>query len=135
MLPDSPQQLTLFVGAVKDFSFGVGVRMERVARWKTKTSSLGKYITAADAAHFAISMVMGNLVQILFRAGHYSAEVVTDSRVALTAIEDTRDWTLSVITGITEQTLKVEDAGGRVTLTWLANRNNYEGYKFADAAA
>ncbi|KAI7704569.1 hypothetical protein KC353_g13409 [Hortaea werneckii] len=135
MLPDSPQQLTLFVSTVKDFSFGVGFAWRERRAWKTKTSSLGKYITAADATLFTIDMVMGSLVQILLRADHYSAEIVTESRLALAAFEQTGDWTLPVVTEIREHASKVEDAGGRVTLTWLPNRDHYEGYKFADAAA
>lgn len=103
--------------------------------WKTKTSSLGKYITAADATLFAIDMVMESLVQILLRADHYSAEIVTESRLALAAFEKDGDWTLPVVTDIREHTSRVEDAGGRVTLACLPNRDHYEGYKFADAAA
>lgn len=98
------------MSTVKDFSFGLGVAWRERRAWKTKTSSLGKYITAADATLFAIDMVMGSLVQILLRADHYSAEIVTESRLALAAFENTGDWTLPVIRDIREHTSKVEDA-------------------------
>ena len=57
MLPDHSQQLTLFVQTTKDASFGVGAARKEWNGWKTKTASLGKYLTEADAALFGISMV------------------------------------------------------------------------------
>jgi len=62
MQPDHPHQLTLFVSTIHDESFGVGVAWKERGTWKTKVSSLGKHITSADAALFAIDMVMENLV-------------------------------------------------------------------------
>lgn len=62
---------------------------------------------------------------------------MTESRLALAAVEHTVDWVLllPVITDISRQTSKVEDVGGQVALTWFANGNNYEGYQFAEGAA
>ena len=65
MQPDHPQQSTLFVSTAKDVSFGVGVAWRERRAWKTKVSSKGSYITAADAALVAIGMVMQNLTTIL----------------------------------------------------------------------
>jgi hypothetical protein len=56
MLPDNPQQMTLFVRAAKDASFGVGAAWKERNCWKTKAASLGKHLTEADAALFGISM-------------------------------------------------------------------------------
>jgi len=69
MQPDHSHQLTLFVSTIHDVSFGVGVAWKERGTWKTEVSSLGKHITTADAALFAIDMVMENLVSTLSRAG------------------------------------------------------------------
>lgn len=85
--------------------------MERTLRLEDKASSLGKYITTADAALFAIDMAMRDLIPILLRADHCFAEIVTESRAGLAAIESAEHWTLPIITDIQRQTLKVENAG------------------------
>jgi hypothetical protein len=48
-------------------------------------SALGKHITAADAAFFAIDLVMKNLVSTLKKADHSTAEIVTESRISTDA--------------------------------------------------
>lgn len=118
MLPDHPRQLTIFVSATKDVSYGMEAAWRERHLWKTKASSLDKYVTAADAALFAVDMIMRDLIPTLSRADHCSAEIVTESRLALTAIETAGHWTLPVITDIRRQTSKVEDASGRVTLSY-----------------
>lgn len=118
MLPDHPRQLTIFVSATKDVSYGMEAAWRERHLWKTKASSLDKYVTAADAALFAVDMIMRDLIPTLSRADHCSAEIVTELRLALTAIETAGHWTLPVITDIRRQTSKVEDAGGRVTLSY-----------------
>jgi hypothetical protein len=50
-------------------------------------SSLGKHITTADTPLFAIGIATKNLKSILSRAHHSHAEIVTESRIGLTAIE------------------------------------------------
>jgi hypothetical protein len=54
ILPDNPQQMTLFVRAAKDASFGIGAAWKERNGWKTKAVSLGKHLTEADAALFGI---------------------------------------------------------------------------------
>jgi hypothetical protein len=98
-------------------------------------SSLGKHITTADAAVFAIGMVTKNLVSTLSKADRSLAEIVTESRIGLTAIGGRGQWTLPVVASIKRQTQRVEDAGGRVALTWLPNDEDVEGYDIANAAA
>ena len=61
MQPDHSHQLTLFVSTNQDVSFGVGVAWREQSVWKMRVSLLGKHITTADAALFAIGMVMDNL--------------------------------------------------------------------------
>jgi hypothetical protein len=84
MLPDHPQQMTLFVRATKDASFGVGAAWKERNCWKTKVASLDKHPTEADAALFGNSMVGKDLLSNLSRANHQGAEIVTKSRLALT---------------------------------------------------
>lgn len=135
MQPDNPQQLTLFVSTTKDVSFGLGIAWRECRAWKTKMSSLGNHITTADAAIVAISMGAKNLIPILSRTNHLRAEIVTESRVALAAIQSSEQWTPPVVTGIKRHAHGVEEAGGRVVLTWLSNCEDVEGYKIARAAA
>jgi hypothetical protein len=86
MQPDHPHQLTLFVSTNQDVSFGVGAAWKEESVWKTRVSSLGKHITTADAALFAIGMVTKNLVSTLLKIDHSTAETVTESRIGLVAI-------------------------------------------------
>lgn len=87
MQPDHSHQLTLFVSTIQDVSFGAGAAWKEQGVWKTRVSSLGKQITTAEAALFAIDMVMENLVSTLSKADRSAAEIVTDSRIGLRALE------------------------------------------------
>ena len=78
--------MTLFVRAAKDASFGVGAAWKERNGWKTKVASLGKHLIEADAALFGISMVGKDLLSNLLRTNHQRAEIVTDSRLALTEL-------------------------------------------------
>ena len=91
-------------------------------------SSLGNYITIADATLFAIGTGMKNLNSILSRTDNCRAEIATESRAALTAIQSSEQWILPVVTDIKRHAHGVEEAGGRVVLTWLSNREDVEGY-------
>ena len=135
MQPDNPQQLTLFVSTTKDATFGLGLAWKEQYAWKTKTSPLGNHITTADAALFAIGMGVKNLNSILARTDHCRAEIATESRAALTAIRGSEQWALPIVTGIKRHAQSIEDAGGRVVLTWLSHREDVEGYKIARATA
>jgi hypothetical protein len=135
MQPDHSHQLTLFVSTNQDVSFGVGAAWKERGVWKTRASSLGKHITTADAALFAIGMATKNLVSILSKADRSIAEIVTGSRTRLDAIGGRGQWTLPIVENIKRQAQHVEDAGGRVTLTWLSNDEDVEGYDIANTAA
>jgi hypothetical protein len=93
----------LFIIAVKDISFSVGVAWMDGSGWKTKAWSLGKYLTEGDAVLFGINMVTKNLLSILRRADHCCAEIATKSRVALNAADNSRQWALPAITYIKRQ--------------------------------
>lgn len=135
MQPDHSHQLTLFVSTSQDVSFGVGAAWKERGVWKTRMSSLGKHITTADAAVFAIDMVMKNLVSTLSKADNSTAEIVTESRIGLVTIGVRGQWTLPNVASIRRHARRVEDAGGRVALTWLSNDEDVEGYDMANAAA
>jgi hypothetical protein len=135
MLPDHPQQMTLFVRATKDASFGVGAAWKERNGWKTKAASLGKHLTEVDAALFGIGMVGKDLLSNMSRTNHQCVEIVTNSRLALMEIQSTRHWVLPIITDIKRQARRVEEEGGRVVLAWLPSGNNCEAYKAASAAA
>jgi hypothetical protein len=82
--PDHSTQQTLYVSTIQDVGFGVEVaRTERCVR-KTKVLLLGNHITTADAALFAICMVVKDLTSILVWADHFFVEIVTGSRLGLT---------------------------------------------------
>ena len=135
MLPDHPQQVTLFVGAKKDVSFGVGAAWKESNGWKTKAASLGKFVTESETVLSAIDMVAKVLLPILSRTNQQRAEIMTRSKLALIEVQSTRQWALPITTKIKEQTKRIEEEGGRVILTWLSDNNTREGYKVADNAA
>jgi hypothetical protein len=119
MLPDYPQQLTLFVRTTKDSSLGVGAAWKERDGWKTKAASLGKHLTGMDAALFGISMVGKDLLSNLSRMNHQRAEIVKNSRLARTELQSTRNWVLPIIKDIKRKAKQVEEEGGRVR--WLRN--------------
>lgn len=135
MLPNHPQQMTLFVKATKEVSFGAAAAWKERNGWKTKAIPLGKYLTEAEAALFAVGMVMKDLLSILSRADYQRAEIVTESLPALTAVQSVKQWSLPIITDIKRQARRVDEAGGWVALTWLPSNIDSEGHKIADAAA
>jgi hypothetical protein len=135
MLPNHPQQMTLFVRATKDASFGVGAAWKERNGRKTKAASLGKHLTEVDAALFGIGMVGKDLLSNMSRTNHQCVEIVTNSRLALMEIQSTRYWVLPIITDIKRQARRVEEEGGRVVLAWLPSSNNCEAYKATSAAA
>jgi hypothetical protein len=59
-------------------------------------SSLGKHITTADAAVFAIDMTTKNLISTLSKADRSRAEIVTESRAGLVAVGDKGHWALLI---------------------------------------
>lgn len=135
MQPDHSHQLTLFVSTIQDVSFGVGAAWKEQGGWKTRVSSLGNYITTVDAPLFAIDMVTKNLVSTLSKADHSTAEIVTESRTGLVAIRDREQWTLPIVASIERQAQRVEDAGGRVIVTWLSNDEDVKGYDITKTVA
>jgi hypothetical protein len=135
MLPEYPLQTTLFVELARDVSVGVGAAWKERDGWKTRVASLGKYLTETDAAAFAIGMVLKNLPPILSRTNHRSAEIVTKSRLALTAIEDQSRWEVRTITDVKRLAKGVEETGGTLALTWLSSSVSSNGYKIASIAA
>jgi hypothetical protein len=88
MLPGHPQQTTLFVETAKEVSFGVRASWKARDRWKSKSMPLDKYLTEADAASFAISMVLEDLPAVLSKTDNQTAEIVTKSRLALAGLQN-----------------------------------------------
>jgi hypothetical protein len=78
---------------------------------------LGKHLTEADAALFGISMVGKDLLLNLLRTNHQCAEIVTDSRLALTELQSMRNWVLPIVKDIKRKAERVEEEGGLVVLT------------------
>jgi hypothetical protein len=135
MLPDHPLQTTLFVELAKDVSVGVGAAWKERDGWKTRTASLGKCLTGTDATAFAIGMVLKDLPPILSRTNCRSAEIVTKSRSALTAIHNQSRWKVRTITDARRLAKRAEEAGSTLALTWLSSSVGSNGYKLASVAA
>lgn len=135
MFPDRPEQITLFVNTAKGVTFGAGAAWRERNGWKTKAMSIGKFLTETDAAVFAIAMATKDLLPILSRLDHRCAEIVMESRPALTAIQSARQWALPMITAVKRQARLVEEDGGRIVLTWLSSSLDNEGYEVAGASA
>jgi hypothetical protein len=80
-------------------------------------------------------MVGKDLLLNLLRTNYQRAEIVTDSRLALTELQSIRNWVLPIVKDIKRKAERVEEEGGPVVLTWLSSGNNCEGYEVANAAA
>ena len=90
MLPNHPQQTTVFVEVAKDVGFGVGAAWKERDGWKSRAMPLGRYLTETDAASFAISIALECLPAVLLTTDHKRAEVVTRSRLAVEELQNTR---------------------------------------------
>jgi hypothetical protein len=97
--------------------------------------SLGKYLTEADAASFAIGIVLKDLPAILSRKDHRRAEIVTKSGTALTALQSSNPWALRTITVARRDVKRVQKEGGTVALTWLPSSTRSDGGKIASTVA
>jgi hypothetical protein len=135
MLPDHPLQTTLFVELTKDISVGVGAAWKERDGWKTKTASLGRYVTESDATSFAIGMVLEDLSQMLSRTSQRSAEIATKSRSALTAMQNQSRWEVQTITNTKRHAKRVQEAGGTLALTWLSSSVSSNSYTAPSVAA
>jgi hypothetical protein len=135
MLPGHPRQTTLFVETAKDLCFGVGVAWKAGDGWKSKAMPLGKYLTEADSASFAIGTVLKDLPAILSRTKHRRAEIVTRSRLVLTEIQDPYPWARQTIIDVRRHAKRVEEEGGVVTLTLLSSSASSNGSKIASTIA
>jgi hypothetical protein len=80
-------------------------------------------------------MLMKDLPSMLSRADCRHAEILSESRLALAAIQCERLWLLPTIIDIKRQAGRVEEASGRVVITLLSSSIVSEGSKMADAAA
>jgi hypothetical protein len=95
-------------------SLGVEVARTERCTWKTKALLLGNRIRTANAALFAIGMVVKNLISILVRVDHFFAKIVTGSGPGLAAAEGSGQLILSVIAGMKGEAQSIEDTGGQV---------------------
>jgi hypothetical protein len=111
-LSNHPLQTTLFVELAKDVSTGLGAAWKERDGWKTKTASLGRYVTESDATSFAIGMVLEDLPQMLPKTTHRKAEIVTKSKVTLKSIQSQSRWEVRTITDTKRLAKRVEEAGG-----------------------
>jgi hypothetical protein len=135
MLPDHPRQTTLFVETAKDVCFGVGVAWKARDGWKSKSMPLGRYITEAEAASFAISTALKDLPAIISRTEHRRAEIVTRSKLTLTEIQKAQPWARQAIIDVKRHAKRVEEEGGVVTLTLLSSSARSSGSKIANTLA
>jgi hypothetical protein len=135
MLPGHPQQTTLFVETAEDVGFGIGPAWKVRDGWKSKALSLGKYLTEADAASFAIGVVLNDFPAILLRTCQRRAEIVTKSRTALSALQSSYSWALRTITVARRDVKRVGEEGGTAALTWLSSSTSSNGGKIASTAA
>jgi ribonuclease HI len=109
--------------------------MER-AEWLEDKISIAGQAPHRSRRRFVWNWYDGkDLLSNLSRTNHQRAEIVTDSRLALTELQSTRNWVLPIVKDIKRKAKQVEEEGGRVVLTWLSSGSNCEGYDVANAAA
>ena len=135
MLPNHPQQTTVFVEVAKDVGFGVGAAWKERDGWKSRAMPLGRYLTETDAASFAISMALECLPAVLLTTDHKRAEVVTRSRLAVEELQNTRPWTLRTIADVRRHAERIKGAGGAVAITWRPSNTSSNGGKKASLSA
>ena len=135
MLPGNLQQITLFVETAEDVGFGVGAAWKAKDGWKSKGMSLGKYLTEADAASFAIGMALKDLPAVLSKTNHRTAEIVARSKLALEKLQNPHHWVLQTIIDARRHAKRVTERGDAVVLTWLPRSASSNGSKTASTAA
>ncbi|KAM0708550.1 hypothetical protein Q7P35_005202 [Cladosporium inversicolor] len=135
MVPDYPQQTTVFVEVAKDVGFGVAAAWKERDGRKSRAMPLGRYLTEIDAASFAISMALECLPAILLKTDHKRAEVVTRSRLAVEELQNTRPWTLRTIADVRRHADRMKGGGRTVAITWLPSSASSNGGKKASLSA
>lgn len=135
MLPDHPQQTTVFVEVAKDVGFGVGAAWKGRDGWKSRATPLGRHLTETDAASFAISMALECLPAALSKTDHKRAEVVTKSRLAVEELENRRPWVSKPIADARRHAERIKQEGGAVAITWLPSSTRSNGGKKASLLA
>jgi uncharacterized protein Smg (DUF494 family) len=100
------------VETAKDVCFGVVVAWKARDGWKSKSMPLGRYITEAEAASFAISTALKDLPAIISRTEHRRAEIVTRSKLTLTEIQKAQPWARQAIIDVKRHAKRVEEEGG-----------------------
>jgi hypothetical protein len=80
-------------------------------------------------------MVLKDLPAVLSKTDHRTAEIVTNSRLALAGLQNPHFWVLHRTTDARRYAKRVEEAGGAVALTWLQNSTSSNGCKIASTVA
>jgi hypothetical protein len=135
MLPNHPQQTTVFVEVAKDVDFGVGAAWKERDGWKSRATPLGRYLTDVGAASSAISMALECLPAVLLKTDHRRAEVATKSRLALEELQNTRSWALRTVADARRYAERVREEGGAVAITWPPSGTSSNGSKIASLSA
>lgn len=134
-----PERLTLFAraidGTTEGNSFGAGVAWEAQGCWRTKTASLGRYLSVIDAELFAISMAVGKVGSSLRETGKQNAEIVTTSRDAVIAVTRLSRWVPPLVKQVANQTKQLKAQGHNLTLSPITVDAETEGMRIADSGA
>jgi hypothetical protein len=118
----------------QEVGFGVGAAWKAQDGWRSKAILLGKYLTEADAASFAVSMALEDLSATLSNTDHRTAEIVTKSRLALAGLQDPLPWGLRTITDARRHAKRLGEQGIAVALTWPPNSASSNGGKIVSTA-
>lgn len=139
MSEGQPDQLTLFACGVasseEGTNLGAGIAWRENGCWKTKTTPLGKYLTAIDADLFAIDMAAKEGDLLLSKTGKLKAEIVSTSRKALTTLSRTGQWVPPLVKEIAEQAKQSRTKGYKLTLSGRPTNGDVGGVASAEAAA
>lgn len=100
-----------------------------------KADSLGKYLTMLDADLYAIRMAVHTCRSSLSETTTRCAEILSDSRQALSAIDKAGHWTTPLIRDIKHQIRLLQERGDEVILSQLRTDESVEQMESVRAAA
>lgn len=100
---DRLEQITQFLNTIKVVAFGTGAAWREWNSWEKKAIPLSRYLAEADAAVFVIAMVTKRLLPILSGLDHRCADIATEPKPALAAVQSAGPWALPMITATKKQ--------------------------------
>jgi hypothetical protein len=136
---EQTQVLTLFAASAdartQNKNFGAGVAWLDKSRWRTRSTPLGRYLTAIDADLFAISGAIKEAGAILRKEEMREVDIVSASRGALAAISGANYQISPLVGNNVAQVKQLRSQGYTLRMVQAPEDGSTEGMTAAHASA